>query len=66
MRNGTNNAQRRGSRDARADSRQGAIDSLFSPKYSPPSGAKNKRAYDNSWKETKKQEKKEKSRRSFL
>ena len=63
MGNGTDNAQRRGSRDAKADSRQGAFDSLVSPKYSPPSGYK--KAYDNSWKETKKQEKKEKSRRSF-
>jgi hypothetical protein len=63
MGKGTSNAQSKAAKDYRASKKQGAIDSLFSPKYSPPSGKE--QAYKDSWKNADKQDKKNRSKKSW-
>jgi hypothetical protein len=62
MGKGTSGAQSRGTRDFGASVKQGAIDSVLSPKYSPPSGYE--KPYKAAWKEAKKQHEKRQSKKS--
>jgi hypothetical protein len=63
MGKGTDRAQSKAAKDFKSSTRQGAFESVFNNKYSPPSG--HEKPYKDSWREAKKQHEKKESKKSW-